>query len=390
MLYKNTDIDGPSLNPEQLNVRGKNLNESIGRLSYTGAVGNLLLGKELDRAEEELLDRYLCRSLLSLEIDDLARKVVGQIAGSGASISRAIIGGLMVDRSAICAEITKEFSLAEIGLDADCQRGLYFFALIPSFLLGAVETILAGDGAGAKLSRRWKEVGQGSRDYLGNIFFLCTGRDFGSDRERKVFNHIMVSFHAGFGFITPTVMLPRVAIGTAVPIEQAIAAGFTGAGPAHVGACEEAMVLFASIQKTSDGNGAARAIEIIEQRLARKEKVPGFGHPMFKQDPRNPHLRSILAQLEFDSEFIEIYDAIVAYLHEKLGINPNIDGISAAIFLSLGVHPLYGTGLFLCSRTAAMVAHIIEMKQKPAFGAKSESVRKWFASIASGSQTGDK
>ncbi|NET17307.1 MAG: citrate synthase, partial [Okeania sp. SIO1H6] len=54
--YHGTDIDGPTLNPEELYVRNRNLNDLIGNLTFTGAIYHLLMGKEATPSQEQLLE----------------------------------------------------------------------------------------------------------------------------------------------------------------------------------------------------------------------------------------------------------------------------------------------------------------------------------------------
>ncbi|MGD1805669.1 citrate/2-methylcitrate synthase [Dapis sp. BLCC M126] len=386
--YHGTDIDGPTLNQEELYVRNRNLNDIIGNLTFTGAIYHLLMGKEATPSQEQLLDRYLASALSSLTEEDAAIEVIKTVVASGATYSQAIIAGLMVDKKKSFEQTIAEFDLDAIGLDRDSQLGLYYVGLIPSLMFIALESIQWIKENKEKFFDHQKTNGKRvltkGKDYIESIFTLCTNRNFSNSTERKIFNDIMVSLHAGWGFLAPSVMLPRVATSTRVPIHQAIAAGFTAAGPSHVGACEKAMDFFTAIHKECSGDIEAVAIKILEDRLAKKEKIHGFGHPMFKVDSRNPRLRSIISEIDMQSDFIKIYDITAEFLKEKRGINPNIDSVSAAVFLSLGMRPPYGTGLFLCSRTSAMVAHILEQKDKPPFGGTSQEIRKWFGPFAVG------
>ena len=373
--YHGTNIDGHTL--EELYVRNKNLNDIIGNFSFPGAIYYLFTGQEPTSSQEELLDRFLASSLSSLKENDPVLEIIPTVINSGATFSQGIIAGLMVDQTKSFEKTIATFDLDAIGLDRDSQIGLYYVGLIPLLMTIAIESIESLDGKRFKLPLVKK-------DYVEALFTLCTNRTFIDSTERKIFNDVMVSFHGGCGFLPPTVMLPRVASSTRVPMSQAIAAGFTAGGPAHVGACERAMEFFTTLYKHCSGDLETEAIEFLEEQLANKKKISGFGHPMFKVDPRNIRLRAILSEVGMQSDFLKIYDLTAQLLKDKFGIYPNIDGITAAIFLSLGIKPKYGTGLFLCSRTSAMVAHILEQKSKPPFGASSEEIRKWFGPFAVG------
>jgi citrate synthase len=378
-LYQGTNIDGVSLSPEQLNVRGRDLNEIVGHYSYTGAVYGLVAGRDPQPSEEKALDGYLRRSLLSLDRTHPVIQLSELAARSGASVSRAIIAGLMAESSDALARVRTDGTPTETGLAEDCLEGLYYFGVLP-LLLAYVVAARQEDG-GTNVAALVEALGTDSTGYTASVFKLVSGRDLERVREWKVFNDIMVSFHAGFGFLTPTVMLPRGAASTGVPIAQAIAAGFTGSGPSHVGACEYAMKMFEQAVDGGEAELDENVRRVLDERLASGQPVPGFGHPLFKQDPRIPHLRRILGESGFDTKFIRVFDAFAARLKDEVGIHPNIDSLSAAVFLSLGIGADYGTGLFLCSRASAMVAHILEMKSKPAFGVRSKDARKLLQSL---------
>jgi citrate synthase len=155
---------------------------------------------------------------------------------------------------------------------------------------------------------------------------------------------------------------------------MALAAGYTAAGPAHVGACQVVMGDFTRIVATAPSHDATalgdHARATLEARLAAGERVAGFGHPLFRQDPRNPHLRELVRSQGIESPYLTVYDAVATTLHERRNLHPNIDAMAAAIFLTLGIAPAYGTALFLCARMAAMLAHIEEARQQPAFGGR--------------------
>jgi citrate synthase len=378
-LYQGTNIDGVSFSPEQLNVRGKNLNDIIGLYSYTGAIYNLLAGRDPQPSEEKALDNYLLQSLLSLDAAHPVIRVAELVARSGSSVSRAMIAGLMVEGRDALAKVKADGSFKETGLDDDRLEGLYYFGILP-LLLACVVAVRREDGL-TPVANLLEALRDDAPDYLSSLFRIVSGHDLGTGKEWKVFNAIMVSFHAGFGFLTPTVMLPRGAASTGVPMAQAIASGFTGAGPSHVGACEDAMRIFRQVADGGETELETNVCRVLDESLAGGKPVPGFGHPLFKQDPRVERLRGILRESSFDSKYIRVFDAFAARLKDKVGIHPNIDSISAAVFLSLGIEADYGTGLFLCSRASAMVAHILEMKSKPAFGVRSKDAREMLQSL---------
>ena len=214
-------------------------------------------------------------------------------------------------------------------------------------------------------------------DYLGAVYAVVRGAPLPAGAARTVFNAVLVAFHAGLGEVAPTIALPRGAIATRTSAAMALAAGYTAAGPAHVGACKLVMAYFTEIITATTNSASGDPSELVAQtrasldaRLAAGGRVSGFGHPLFRQDPRNPHLRDLVKAQGLESPYLTVYDAVAARMRELRAIHPNIDAIAAALFLTLGIAPAYGTALFLCARMAAMVAHIEEARKEPPFGAR--------------------
>lgn len=221
-----------------------------------------------------------------------------------------------------------------------------------------------------RLYIRGKDINDliGSFTFSEAIFHILLNRR-PSEAERRVFDAVLVSFHGGFGYSPPTVLLARLSATTGASVPHALSAGYAGGGKYHIGAIENAMILYEDIKKTKDEQTTIR--EHVEKYATgifeRKETLYGYGHPLFKKDPRPERLREILKDLNYTSEYIEIYDAVAEFAYERKGLHPNIDGINSAILLSLGFTKEHGTGLFLLSRTSAMLAHVVEEMSKEPF-----------------------
>jgi hypothetical protein len=240
----------------------------------------------------------------------------------------------------------------------------------PEFYLG---TSIDGVHINAEqLNVRSRDLNEliGSVTYTEALFHVLQGR-LPDELERKLFDLVLVAFHAGFGLLPPTTLVPRIVAGTGVGTAQAMAAGFLASGPYHVGAAELAMKMYAEIADeffSSREPGAAATAGELEQfayeaakvRLAKGETLGGFGHPLLRKDPRPIHTRRVIAELGASGPYFDVYDGVSRLLQEAKGIPPNVDGITGAIMLHLGFQPQHGTGLFLLSRSAAMLAHIVE------------------------------
>jgi hypothetical protein len=213
----------------------------------------------------------------------------------------------------------------------------------------------------------------GGTTYTGALFHILRGR-MPTDGELDLFDLVLVAFHGGFGLLPPTTLVPRLVAGTGVSTAQALAAGYLASGPYHVGAVEQAMTLYGDVlrdfrdrptnEPRTAGALATFAGDHVERMIAAGETVPGYGHPLLRNDPRPARIRRLLCEREVDGPYLDVYDGIVERVKSLKGVVPNVDGITGAVLLLLGFLPQHGTGLFLLARTAAMLAHVVEEQTK--------------------------
>ncbi len=252
------------------------------------------------------------------------------------------------------------------------EEGIRFWGLVKKILASLrydrLRDIDGVDALGEKLYVRGKDLNAliGKLTFTEAIFHILLNR-VPSDVERKVFDAVLVSFHGGFGFSTPSVLMPRLAASTGSSVAGSLGAGYSAGGRYHLGATEEAMEMYEEILKSKKEDLAEDTKKSLKDMIQSGKKIYGFGHPLFKRDPRPSRLRAILKELNFTGDYITIYDAVVAFMAKEKGVHPNIDGINGAILLSLGFRKDHGTGLFLLSRTSAMLAHVVEERTKEPF-----------------------
>ena len=195
--------------------------------------------------------------------------------------------------------------------------------------------------------------------HAANFLYMLTGKRPDALSTRAF--DVALVLHADHELNAST-FAARVAAATLTDLYSAIV-GAIGAlkGPLHGGANADVMRLLIDIGPDAP---AERIDEAIRTRLAKKVKIPGFGHRVYHtEDPRATHLRRMskeLGERAGNTRWFEMSQRIEALVKGEKKLNPNVDFYSASTYYTLGIPIDLFTPIFAVSRVSGWTAHCLE------------------------------
>jgi len=329
-LHYDSEIDGFDRKNEQLLIRDRNITSML-RGSFPSNIYYLLTGREI--ADAKKFDDYLLHLQGSKKPAD--QTFAEHIDALGLETMAKLAAG--------CLYYHQQDPEAEDfeTLDREDTRFLYLLSKLPAVIGG-------------------RPPAENGGTFTAEALDTMRGRN--SDKnEQEILELVLNSFIGGFGYFAPTTFLPRNASSTGAKTGACLAAGICANGKYHIGAIGEVM----QIMKEWNGKNEEEIIAGLKTKVE-KEAFPGFGHPLFKIDPRVKYIRNILREQNVENRFVEIFDICADYFRKTRNIYPNIDAVNATALLTLGFEPAHGPCIFAFGRLAAMYAHTREeRKHKP-------------------------
>jgi len=195
-----------------------------------------------------------------------------------------------------------------------------------------------------------------SLSFAGNFLYCLTGK-----KPDEIMEHtfdVALILHADHELNAST-FAARVTAATLSDIYSAVTSAIGALkGPLHGGANEEVIKMLLEVG-TSE-----KAVERVHEMFAKKIKIPGFGHRVYRtDDPRATHLRVMSEALGKSTGHEDLYlmsSRVEETVKGEKKLNPNVDFYSASTYYSLGISPDLFTPIFAVSRMSGWTAHVLE------------------------------
>jgi citrate synthase len=192
--------------------------------------------------------------------------------------------------------------------------------------------------------------------FSANFLYTLTGKRPDDVMERAF--DVAMTLHADHELNAST-FAARVTAATLSDIYSSITSGIGALkGPLHGGANQDVIKVLLQL------NDEESAVERVKDTLARKVKIPGFGHRVYRtEDPRATHLRVLSEELGRRTGHEKLYrlsKKMEETVKDVKGLSPNVDFYSASTYYSLGIPVDLFTPIFAVSRMAGWTAHVLE------------------------------
>ncbi|MFE5839571.1 bifunctional 2-methylcitrate synthase/citrate synthase [Arthrobacter sp. NPDC056493] len=334
------------VNPDtnSLLYRGYPVQELAARCSFE-EVAYLLWNGELPSSGE--LAEFTARERAGRPLDPVVKQVIDALPTTAHPMD--------VCRTAASVMGARHPLAEDSSRDANMAKALDLFAAMPA--------IVAYD----QRRRRGQDLVEPRDDlgYSANFLWMTFGEEAVAEVV-EAFNVSMI-LYAEHSFNAST-FAGRVIMSTLSDLHSAVT-GAIGAlkGPLHGGANEAVMHTFDEIgirPEESLEDAADRAKAWMENALAQKKKVMGFGHRVYKHgDSRVPTMKAALDKMiaHFGRpELLGLYNGLESAMDEAKGIKPNLDYPAGPTYHLMGFDTNMFTPLFVASRITGWTAHFME------------------------------
>ena len=319
----------------ELVYRGYSINELAGKVSFEEVAYLLWHGELPTREQYEKLREQLAIEM-GLPIPIMA--IVFHLPKRS--------GPMQALRTAVSALALHDPEAEEISPELNMRKAIHLTAHFPE-VIGANYRLETGN---------WPLEPRCDFSLAKNFLWLLNGEE-PEPFEVETMDLCLV-LHAEHGFNAST-FAARVTASTQSDMYSAVTSAIgTLQGPLHGGANQRVMQMLREIGDVS------KVEAYVDNALANKQRIMGFGHRVYKvEDPRAAILRESAQELcarTGNSKYFDISERIREVVHDRKGLNPNVDFYSASVLHSLGIETHLFTTIFAASRIVGWTAHIME------------------------------
>jgi citrate synthase len=192
--------------------------------------------------------------------------------------------------------------------------------------------------------------------FASNFLYMVTGKE-PTDESAKLMDVLLI-LHADHELNAST-FAARVIASTLSDVYSAVT-GAVGAlkGPLHGGANEKV------VEMTAEIGTADKAEAYVKEKLAQKQKLPGFGHRVYRtMDPRAKILKEIDREFlsdERERQSFKILEKVEAMMRTEKNLYPNVDLYSGLALNHIGIPSYLFTPVFAVGRAQGWLAHVLE------------------------------
>ena len=200
---------------------------------------------------------------------------------------------------------------------------------------------------------------------LGDFAFLELMARLPTPQESVMFNALVVTL-VEHGLTPSTIAARMTYFGAPEALQAAVAAGLLGMGDRFGGSIEQAARILQEAPAGDDLQATARGI--VQDYQARKEIIPGLGHPIHKPaDPRTTKLFALAAETGFSGRHVSLMEHLSTEASALYGraLPVNATGAIAAIASEMEIPWRVTRGLAVMARAIGLVAHVQEEMADP-------------------------
>jgi len=335
---------------DKLIYRGYEIHDLAENATFEEVAFLLLEGHKPDESEIKVFrDELIANRHLPGPVIDYIR-AAGTMLESGTAVPMDVL------RTAVSMLGNLDADSQKNSQDANLWKAKRLTARIPT-IIGHMQNVIDGrdivsadTGGDAKLS------------HAANLLYLMTGEK-PSDQLARVMD-VSLILYAEHDFNAST-FTSRVIAATLSDIHGAVTGAIAALkGPLHGGANEAAMEMLREIKQAVDNGSSVEAW--MEDAFARKRKLMGFGHRVYKNGDHRASILHALGRKIADArggealEYFDIGERVQQIMDEKKGIFPNVDFPCGMTYNAMGIPVPQYTPIFVASRVTGWAAHVME------------------------------